>query len=573
MRFKFFTFILNLLIGALAFGYFYIQVIKGSNFFYLSEKNRVRIISQDASRGKILDRNGLTVVDSRISFNLLVSPRDLVNKEQTIELLSKILGFSREKIRFAIDKAREVSMYQPAVIFEDIPKNKAFSIEEKIFDLPGISIEAKPIRNYVYDSVGSHIFGYIGEVSKNELDSLSSYGYRMKDMIGRAGLEKYYDAYLKGDDGGMQVEVDSLGRRIKTLGYKVPRSGNSVEITIDFRLQYMVHKAMGDRRGAAIAMNPKTGEILLFVSTPEYDPNIFVSSGNNNEIKSTLTDSSKPLLNRCISAQYPPGSIFKMVTATAALELGKIKPTDTFTCSGRYQLGNAVLKCWLESGHGPMDLYDGIKNSCNVYFCNIGRKVGVDQLSDFAYKYGFGKPTGIDLPDEVPGVVPSRMWKVMTKKDSWYEGETLNYSIGQGALTVTPMQAVRMVSCIANDGELVQPYIVKKIGNINIFPSKMKNLNLSEKTLNEIKEGMRRVVQEGGTGKRANVEGLNIAGKTGTAQCGTGKTPHAWFVGFAPMDDPKISVVVLIENGGHGGVVAAEIAEVIFREAKAEGNL
>lgn len=573
MKLKIFFNIITIFMILLGLGFFYIQVICGGNYLYLSEKNRLRIIPEGSCRGRILDRNGLTLVDSRVSFNIVIVPRDLMDKEKIVSALSEILGTSKEKTRLLIDRAIEKSMYQPSVIFEDVPKEKAFSIEERIFEFPGIIVEVKPVRNYVYGDVGSHIFGYLGEVNRPELEGLRAYGYRLKDLLGRSGLEKFYDAYLRGEDGGINMEVDSLGRRIKVMGFKPPKSGGDLELTIDMRLQSFADKALNNLNGAIVAMNPKTGEILAMVSAPDFDPNIFVSSGNNENIKKVLLDKSRPLVNKAISAHYPPGSVFKIVTSSCGLETGKIKKGTSFNCTGKFVLGRTEFGCWQEGGHGILDLPNALKYSCNVYVYNVGKIVGIDDLANYAMRFGFGRPTGIDLPDEIPGIVPGKIWKAFAKGELWYEGETLNVSIGQGALSVTPIQVVRMVSAIANNGEMVQPYIVKKIGIVNIRQTKTKNLNFSPQTINAIKEGLKKVVQDEGTGKRANVEGLSIAGKTSTAQAGSGRVSHGWFAGFAPFEDPKLAVVVFLEHGGKGGLNPAQIAGEIFKEAKKDNLL
>jgi penicillin-binding protein 2 len=563
----------QILFAMLALGLIYTQIIRYPYYSRLSRDNAIRIIPVEGPRGTIYDRNGTELVGDRICYNVAVVYQELRNREKLIRLLSRLLDTPREEIERAIDRSA-ARPYAPVTVLEDIDKDKAFALEEESFDIRGLVIETKSIRNYIYNNSGSHIFGYLSEISERELESLKEYGYRAKDLVGRDGLEKYYNNDLAGVDGGLQIQVDNKGRQVGVLGYKDPIKGKDLRLTIDIGLQKLCDKALEGKSGAAIVMNPNTGEVLALSSSPSYDPNIFIKAEESGQRLKLLRDKSQyPLLNRAISGIYPPGSIFKIVVASAALQLNKINSQTHFNCTGTYVLGKGKFDCWKEGGHGDQNVTDALMNSCNVFFYNTGRATGVDNIEHFARMFGFGARTGIDLPDEAKGVVPGRMWKRSQKKDSWYEGDTINYTIGQGYLLVTPIQALEMVALIANRGSIVKPYIVNRVGSQEPVKQERRGAGIKEGVISTIREGMYRVVNtENGTGKRARLQGMAAAGKTGTAQNPQGRT-HAWFVGFAPFGDPRICLVVFLEHGGKGGLEPSEIAKEIFEEARKRGYI
>lgn len=552
---------------------FYSQVIRFPYYSRLSKNNSIRIIPIDGPRGRIFDRNRIPLVANRLSFDVAVVYQELKNKEKIALLLEDALGIPRSDLMESLEMASR-RPYAPVTIVEDIDKEKAIILEEETLNTNGLVIETKSRRHYIYNDAGSHVFGYLGEIDEEGLEGLKEYGYRVKDLVGKSGLEKYYDVYLKGLDGGMQIQVDNKGRQVKVLGLKEPLSGKDLQLTIDASLQILSDKLLGEKNGAIIVMNPKNGEILALASHPSFDPNLFVKPKSSIERLKLLRDERrKPLLNRAISGLYAPGSVFKIVIASGALEAKKISRYTHFFCLGSYRLGNAKFDCWKEEGHGSQEVTAGLTNSCNVFFYNTGRTMGVDNIEISSKMFGFGKPTGIDLPEEARGVVPGRLWKRFYKNSSWYEGETINYAIGQGYLLVTPIQILQMMTVMANKGSIVRPHIVKRIDSTDISSVKKRNIGLREDVIQTVREGLFKVVNsEEGTGKRAKVEGVFVAGKTGTAQNPQGKT-HAWFSGFAPFADPKICLVVFLEHGGKGGLEPAEIAKSIFEEAKNKGYL
>jgi penicillin-binding protein 2 len=574
MREKMLCSVIYTVFALLILGLVYTQIVRFGYYSGLSKNNSIRILPIDGPRGKIFDRNGELLVTNRLSFDIAVIYRELKNKEELIRLLTDSLAIPPQRIRMAL-KGASLRPYAPVTVVEDVDKNKAIALEEASFNMRGLLVNTRSKRHYLYDNTASHVFGYLSEITERELENLDEYGYRRGSLVGRAGLELRYDRYLAGSDGGMQVEVDNRGAQTRVLGVKEPSSGKDLYLALDLRLQKTCDRLLGGRKGAVIVMDPKNGEILALASHPSFDPNIFVMPGSSAERTSLLRDlKSHPLVNRAISGLYPPGSVFKIVVACAALETGRITNGTAFSCDGSYRLGRAVFSCWKESGHGSQDLKVGLTNSCNVFFYNTGRAAGPDAIEAFAKLFGYGRRTGIDLPDEAKGLVPGRLWKRINVKDGWYEGDTLNYAIGQGYLLVTPIQVLEMISVIANNGYAARPRIVTRIGPDVVADQKRRhNIGISKGVLRSVREGLFSVVNsEHGTGRRARIEGAAIAGKTGTAQNPAGAT-HAWFSGFAPCDDPRICLVVFVEHGGKGGIESADIAKGIFEEAKKAGYI
>lgn len=540
----------------------YNQLIKGPEYFRLSEKNRIRLIPIVAPRGIIYDRNNEPIATNRLVFDVVVIPQELKDKEVTFSRLSKLIHMEKSEIE-KIFKKDYLVPFAPVVIKRNIDRKLAFQIEEAKLELPGIFTQARTERYYPYPEATSHIIGYLGEINKRELESLKSYGYKIKDLIGRSGIERLYDTHLKGDDGGMQLEIDNKGRLVRVLGQKEPVSGNNIRLTIDARLQDYINEAMGAFRGACVVIDVNNGEVLALVSKPGFNPHIFLNPDNRNKISQLLSSKRKPFLNMAVRGLYQPASVFKLVVAIAALENKKISPYTKFSCSGVFRKGNVEFECWKKVGHGSLDLRGAIINSCNVYFYRLGGLVGVDLISKYAAEFGFGRPTGIGLTGEARGIVPTRMWKLITKAENWYEGDTLSFAIGHGYMLASPIQVARFVAAIANSGTLIQPQIIKEEEK---SPKSFQKINVSNETLRVIREAMLDVVEkEYGTGYNAKTNGLYIAGKTGTTQQLVGE-PHAWFAGFAPFNNPKYCLVVFLEHGGSGGGQASLIASGIFKK-------
>ncbi|MBU4376971.1 MAG: penicillin-binding protein 2 [Candidatus Omnitrophica bacterium] len=551
---------------------FYMQCVRGEYYQDLAKMNRIRLLPLSGPRGNIYDRDGNLLAGNRLAFDCVVMPQEFYPDHKALEELGRLLNKSASVLK---DEIREntIAPFVPMVIKDDVAKELAIAISEKSLDLPGLLIQTRSVRYYPHKNMGSHVIGYLGKINEDELYALSDYGYKAMDHVGRGGLESFYDSYLKGEEGGIQAEVDSRGRELRQLGIKEPEKGKDITTTIDLELEAHIDSLMEGERGAAIVMSSETGEILALVSKPDFDPNIFVSALKPDSIKILLGRSDYPMIDRAISGAYPPGSVFKLVTSSAALDMKRMSLHDQLNCPGFYMLGKWRFNCWKDDGHGTETIIDGIKNSCNVFFYQVGRKAGVDGLAAYAVKYGMGRNSGIDLPYESAGTVPTRAWKLYRMRQSWFEGDTVNYAIGQGYLLVTPIQILRMTNAVGTEGILVKPFLVRKIGGLEVKGAERRRLDISKETFRTIKEGMKRAVDDpSGTAKAARAKGLSVAGKTGTAEAGP-KGTHAWFTGFSPADKPQFSLVVFLEYGGKGGDKPAKMASSIFAKLKELGYL
>ncbi|MDP8261085.1 MAG: penicillin-binding protein 2 [Candidatus Kappaea frigidicola] len=564
--------VLSLLFLIVAIGLFRLQVLNYQYYNSLSKENRIRINPIVASRGDIYDRNGNILAKSRLSFNLAVIPQEAKKNETLLADLSSVVGISERKLRSNLER-NTINYFVPAIIAEDIPRDQALYIEENNLDYSGVLIQTAPLREYLYEESLAHILGYVSKLNAQEYKRLKYYGYKSIDLVGRAGIESSYNSYLKGEDGGFQMEVDNRGRRLRLIGYKKPQKGKDIFLSIDLDLQNYIYSLIKDKKGAVCVWNPSDGKILAMVSAPSYNPNIFINpnSQKNKEIRAIFNTppENSPLLNRNIQAVYPSGSVFKIVTLMSGLETEAINRKSEFNCPGYLRLGKKEFKCWYRNGHGNQNVVLALKNSCNVFCYRVGLKVGIDNLSSYARKFGYGVRTGIDLPSEQAGLVPDRHWKQKLYNDRWYDGDTVSLAIGQSYLQVTPLQILKMASVIANGGYLVTPTLVNQIEDVDVGVGKIESCNFKTDNLNAINEGMDLVVSETGTGKRAQVKGINIAGKTATVQNSHGKT-HAGFVCFFPVDFPMYAIVVFIEHGGSGGYEAAGIAQKIIFHMKEE---
>jgi penicillin-binding protein 2 len=533
---------------------FQLQIVRGDYYKELSGRNSIRLLNITAPRGIIYDRNNKIAADNVLSFGVFIIPQETMDLDEEISGLSDILNVPESLLRRNY-KRNYLAPFAPCEVMANISKQKAILVEQLRLDMPGVLVKEIPLRSYPYRDAMAHVIGYLGEIDKRELESLKSYGYTAKDMIGKAGIEKMLDSSIRGRSGGMQVQVDNRGRQVKVLGSRSAKSGKDVYLTIDAELQNLIWKMMKGKNGAAVFMDAGTGEILSLVSMPSYDP--------NDSLGKVLNAPDAPLMNRAVSGQYPPGSLFKLVLSSAGLETGKIRENSTFNCGGKLDVGKIEFHCWNRDGHGPVNVVNALTVSCNVYFYNLGMLLGVDRIHEYAKMFGFGRKTGIELFGEAEGILPSKAWKRMEKKEGWYTGDTINFSIGQGYLSASPLQVVRMIAAIANGGELVQPHILKSVGNIDLDNTRKKiKLKVKSGNLDIVRKGMKGVVNDkNGTGWRAWTEVVSISGKTGTSQAGGGLRTHAWFGGFAPSENPEICFAVFLEHGGSGGDMPALIAK------------
>jgi penicillin-binding protein 2 len=570
MRIKAFRIFLAGLFIFLALFLFCLQAVNGRKYALLSDSNRVRIIPQPGSRGNILDRGGAIIAGNHLSYNVSVIPRQVRNSDETLRKLSEFLGMPFEKIRSTYYARRGVS-FLPVTVAPDIDKRKAILIEEEKFNLPGIIVEEVPERFYPYNKLACHLLGYLGEIDHWRLTKLKDYGYKTKDIVGYSGIEERYDYYLRQEEGGLQVEIDHRGNITRILGLRSPKDGKDVQLTIDLNIQKIIEESLGDRRGAVVLLDSYNGEVLGLASSPGFDPGSFLEKTEGKE--KIFTDPKSPLLNRCISGTYPLGSVFKVIVASGALENDKIDATTTFHCTGSIMIGKRSYEC--AHVHGDENLRQALVHSCNVFFYKTGLLLGPDKIYEWAVKYGLGKPTQIDLPSEDPGRVPNSFWSRLNKFKAWFDGDTANFAIGQGDLLVSPLQATVLMAAIANNGSLVKPYLVKSVDgkDISQYQRKISPISIHESTMHMIRKGLRGVVEDSdGTANVLSSVGVAVAGKTGTAQTRAGKSPHAWFAGFFPYENPKYTICVFLEYGG-ASVNACQVAKGIIEGMKAKGLL
>ncbi|MFH1665767.1 MAG: penicillin-binding protein 2 [Candidatus Omnitrophota bacterium] len=572
IRVRIYVSILFLCLAVLLSGLVHIQVIKHEKYRVMSEDNRLKVVPLMAPRGSILDRHGNALVKDVLSFNVAVVHSRIKDKADLSGFLCSVLGVTEDEMLRKITEARRTP-FSHVCVASDVGIEKAILVEEGGMDYPGLFMDVTTRREYVYGKISSNVLGYIGYINRPEFERMKHYGYRIDDLMGRDGIEKYYDDYLRGRHGGKQIEVDHRGRESTILGFKEPVPGKNVYLTIDLKLQEFCDGLLEGKKGVIVVMDPNSGAILAMANAPSYDPGIFIDRARRKERSRIFKDENSPLLNRAIAGVYPLGSVFKVVTAMAALETGKVTPFTSFECPGYFYLGKTRFNCWNRTGHGIQALTEALKNSCNVYFFNIGLLAGVDKIAEFAEKCGFGRATGIDLPGENPGVAPGRAWKKKRLNENWYNGDTVNYAIGQGYFLCTPVQAARLMSIFANGGYLVRPFIAEKIDDITVSGDEKVDIKVSAGTLENIREGLRKAVNDArGTGQKARLPGIVVAGKTGTAQTSRGIS-HGWFAGFAPFDKPALTVMVFDEYGGKGGYYAAETAGKVFQKAQDLGLL
>jgi len=518
------------------------------------------------------DATGVLLVDNRPSYDVELYPNEISDYESVVTTLSSILEIPKKKILRKTKRGSYIP-YLPVTIAQDVGIDKVTVIEEQKPHLTGVNVHVRALRNYVYNDYAAHMLGYVGRITAKEYDTLKDQGYLPNDVIGKTGIEKTYDGQLGGKSGAMQIQVNNRGLKDKILSARKPIIGNDLYLTIDSRLQDVVETELAEKTGAIVVMNPKNGNILAYASKPSFDPNVFLRSNNRKDIGKLLTDKRRPLIDRVISGLYSPGSVFKIIVALTAIETKTINAGSRFYCPGYFMLGKARFNCWRKYGHGTLTLINALKYSCNVFFYKVGMQLGSTAISEGAKKFLLGQKTGIALPYEKKGMVPSPAWKKRVKKRSWMGGDTANFSIGQGFLLVTPIQVASFVSAIANGGIVYKPQIIHKIvrpkgKEITITPQVRTDIHADAKNLAIIKKGMYQVVNErDGSGHKAYVKDLAVCGKTGTVEYGSrdNEKNHAWFAGYAPEKQPEICVVVLVEAAKSGGVDAAPIAQKIFK--------
>ncbi|MBW4028932.1 penicillin-binding protein 2 [Acidipila rosea] len=576
----------------LLFGLWRLQVVGASNYRAMAEANRIRKVPILAPRGKIFDREGRLIVDNYPSVSCFLVREQGHDYMADLPLIARGLHMTVEQIEAILKKYRTAPKYQPLPLKQDITPDEQEFIEAHRDEMPELETIDEQRRLYPRDGFAAHLVGYVGEVSEEMLDDPRYAYYAPGDVVGRSGVEESYDSILRGTDGSRDVLVDSHGREMGRLGTEHAIPGKSLKLTIDIDIQRAAENALGDRNGAVIAIDPHTGEVLAMVSRPTYDPNAFAVRIGREEWSKLITDPAHPLLNKAIQAQLAPGSTFKIIMALAGLQEG-IAQTLNVDCRGGANFYGHYFRCWVHSGHGAVNITRGIFQSCDVYFYTLAERLGIEKIAKWAHMLGLGQKTGIDLPNEVAGTMPSEEWKMRNFHQKWYAGETISVGIGQGAVAATPVQMVRALAGIASGGALKRPHVVfpdelppeYRKAILDSFPgSGDVTIPIDPANWETITDAMAKVMDPGGTDYSARLEGIDFAGKTGSAQTmsnalaqrmGHAKSmqDNAWFVGFSPRRNPDIAVCILFEGGEHGtlaGRLAARVIEAYVNKQRRE---
>jgi penicillin-binding protein 2 len=574
----------------LLLGFWKLQIVQSGHYSDLAEKNRVRSIPIIAPRGKILDRNGRVIVDNYPSFSILLLRDDPAQIQKDLPQITAGLSITPEDLRQQLEEAKIEPKFQPVIVKPEATDADLAFVESHRVDLPELELMMVQRRKYPLNDFLAHVIGYVGEVSPEQLDQQSGDRYKPGDIVGKAGLERQYNDTLTGTDGMRRVIVNSIGKPVRTLDDTEPIPGKPIQLTIDYELQAVAEQELAGKVGAMIALDPRTGEILAMTSQPSFDPNDFSVRIPSKEWRVLNDDPNKPMLDRAIQAQLAPGSVFKILESAAMLESGVPPPDFHVFCPGYAVFYGTVRHDWDPKGHGEVGLHKAIVHSCDVFFYNVGQRLGIDKIAYYATALGLGKRTGIDLPGEEPGLVPSSEWVERVYHHKWYPGSTISVAIGQGATEVTPIQLLRTISGIAMGGVFYQPHLLK-----DFSPVKVTRFPLSENTVEQVTDGMYGVVNEGGTGvfaynilKQAKLQDVEFCGKTGTAQTISAKGLlrlsaaerhhfgyNTWFVGFAPKRNPEIAIAVLVQDtaleaGGAAAPLAARFIKAYYEQKQGQ---
>ncbi|HEY7680945.1 MAG TPA: penicillin-binding protein 2, partial [Terriglobia bacterium] len=553
-----------------------LQVLQPDYYTRLAEQNYIKNLPIPAPRGRILDHNGQVLVDNYPSFSIIAQWDYEKQLQEHLPVIARGFGMTTEELAARIESSRKKSPYGPIVLRENSSRQDIAFIESHRREFPELDLVTVPRRLYRPEGFAAHLLGYVGEISEAELERPEWAMVRPGGSLGKSGIERQYDDILRGQDAARRVVVDNLGREAEVLDEEVPSPGTDLRLTLDYDLQAIAEAGFQGDEGALVALDPRTGGVLAMVSRPVFDPNLFATGIQQDEWSQLIGDRSNPLLNRAIQAQLAPGSVYKVLLAAAGLEAGTADANSTYYCPGSATFYGRTFRCWQTRGHGRVNVHQALVHSCDVFFYNLGKDLGIESMADFSTQFGLGKKTGIDLPNEESGIMPSPQWKERRFHQRWYAGETISVAIGQGAMTTTPLQLAYSVGGIASGGRFVRPKLV--------LPAELASLHretpqrdivqvpLSDETVKLVTDALYGVVNEGGTGIRARVPGLDIGGKTGTAQVASiqaartaegGLRDNAWFVGLAPRRNPEIVVAVLYQSGQHGYLAAPLARDVI----------
>ncbi len=570
--------IVGLILLALVFYYWKVQVLDHRKYWALAEANRTRESPVPAPRGLILDRNDVILADNAASFKASIIRESCRDYDRSLAEIGRLLEVGPEDLRRRIERYRSLPAFRPIVVMDNLELKDVSRIEARRLELPELIVETDPRRHYPFGHLAAHVIGYMQELTDEELKSGLYQERSLGDMVGRTGVESQYESVLVGKDGRRLEIVDSQGRSRDEVSRTEPVPGRDIRLTLDFDLQQKATELLEGREGAVIVLDPRSGEILALASFPTYDPNKFITRFSPQEWMELIGRADHPLENRAIRGLYSPGSVFKLTMALAALDAGVISEQTSFFCGGSAQFYGRPFRCWNSGGHGTLSLTDAIRHSCNVYFYNVGRRLGIDRIAEYAELLGFGVGTGIDLPGEKAGLVPSPEWSRQFRNSNWYPGETISVSIGQGPMLVTPLQVAVHTAILASRGRRVVPHLLQtpnilQAENPAVETDTISARNIRIDLFDKIIRGMWKCVNEEGTARGAKVEGFEVCGKTGSTQVvgreraerlGKEIKTHSWFSGFAPRDDPRVVVTVLVEFGGMGGATAAPLARELF---------
>jgi penicillin-binding protein 2 len=590
IRLSILQYTITVIFSILAVGFWVLQVVQHAKFEEMAENNHQRTLALRAPRGVVFDRSGQVVlVENRHSYSISIVREHTKDLSRTVHLLAGVLGLEEAGVRTIVDRHRREPSYRPITIIQDATLGQVSAVTARRLELPDVIVEEVPTRRYP-ETMAAHLFGYVGEV--NDAQVAEGEGLKSGDIVGQAGIERTYNTLLMGEDGAKRVVVNSVGREIRTLEEEQPNEGKRLQLTIDYDLQKAVEDGfkVAGFNGASVILDPNNGEVLAFTSVPGYDPNAFAAGIDRAAFAALINDDLKPLQDRAIQGRYSPGSTFKMAVALAGLEEGIITPAFRAHCAGSATFYGHSFACWNKKGHGSLDMRHAIEQSCDVYFYTVANLVGVDKINKWATALGLGVKSGIDLPGELQGLVPSTQWKREKMHEKWYAGETISVGIGQGAVSVTPVSMAVYMATLANGGTRVTPHLLKAVDDGTGWkpvpaPPPQSKVDIDPEKLQAIRDGLWGVVNGGGTGGRARILGHDVAGKTGTSQVisNTGRAAAAksnkdlrdngWFVFFAPRDKPQVAGVVFLEHGIHGpnaASVAHHILDTFF--AKREGR-
>ncbi|HLP45346.1 MAG TPA: penicillin-binding protein 2 [Candidatus Kapabacteria bacterium] len=575
--------IITILFSILLFAFWNVQILKNQLYTKLAAGNVKKEILIKAPRGMILDRNHQRLSENKLIYNLFLIPEYSENMNRAIDNAVRLTGMKKKEVVETIEKYKDFSKSYA------VPLKKALSLAEVIYiesrsdEFPGFEVNTEPVRAYPYKEIGSHILGYISELTPGELAKKINEGYRMGDEIGKSGIEKNYETILKGVNGSRSVEKDNMGKIREVLGEEHPVIGNTVVLTIDIELQKFVEEIFQEYSGTIGIVDLKTGGILALVSKPNFNPEFFSGVLEKTKWDALVNDPAKPLQNKFLQGLYLPGSVFKVVMSLAALQENIVQPSTTSLCTGEIDMIDRKFHCWNRGGHGNMNLYEALKNSCNIYFYRLGKRMDIDVIARYAQLLGLGENTGIDLANEKKGLFPTRDWKLKTFHKKWFTGDTVSVAIGGGMMQVTPVQVLTMISTVALRGRAPQLHLVKQIEKdrnvLEEFKPQFREVPIAKENFEIVIEGLYRVVNDNGTGRGAHIAGLDICGKTGTQLILSLENPnyekliqqkrfmpHSWFASFAPRYNPEYAMVVFIENGGEAGAVAVPIARQIYQK-------